>query len=124
VRSRQLSAAERLADHQQYSGPLMAALQGWLDAQCTARTVEPNSSLSKALRDLQTRWQSLTQFLRASGAPRENDTAAQALKLAIRPRQNSLCYATAHGADVGSLLTSLIATCVHAGVNALEYLVA
>ena len=33
-------------------------------------------------------------------------------------------YATEHSAYVASLLTSLIATCVQAGVNALEYLVA
>jgi hypothetical protein len=46
------------------------------------------------------------------------------LKLCIRQRKNSLFYATAHSAYIASLLTSLIATCVHAGVNALEYLVA
>ena len=53
------------------------------------------------------------------GAPLENNTAERALKLAIRQRQNSLCYATEHSASVASRLTSLIATCIHAGVNAL-----
>jgi transposase len=124
VRSCQLNAAERLAYHQQYSGPLMAERHGWLHEQFAAHTVEPNSSLGKAMRYLQTRWQALTQFLRVPGAPLDNNTAERALKLAIRQRKNSLFYATEHGADVGSLLTSLIATGVPAGVNALEYLVA
>jgi hypothetical protein len=35
-----------------------------------------------------------------------------------------LFFATEHSAYIASVLTSLIATCLHAGVNALEYLVA
>jgi hypothetical protein len=46
------------------------------------------------------------------------------LKLIIRQRKNSLFYATEHSAYIASLLTSLIATCLYAGVNALDYLVA
>ncbi len=48
----------------------------------------------------------------------------RALKLAIRQRKNSLFYATEHSAYIASLLTSVIATCLQAGVNALDYLVA
>ncbi len=48
----------------------------------------------------------------------------RALKLCMRQRKNSLFYATEHSATSASLLTSVIATCVQAGVNALEYLVA
>ena len=69
-------------------------------------------------------WHTLTRLLTTPGAPLENNTAERALKLAIRQRNNSLFYATEHGADVGSLLTSLMATCLHAGGNALDYLVA
>ena len=54
----------------------------------------------------------------------DNNTAERALKLAIRQRKYSLFYATEHSASIASLLTSLIATCLQAGVNALEYLVA
>ena len=46
------------------------------------------------------------------------------MKLAIRQRKNSLFYKTDYSAYIASLLTSLIATCLHAGVNALDYLVA
>jgi hypothetical protein len=46
------------------------------------------------------------------------------LKLFIRQRKNSLFYQSEHSAYIASVLTSLIATCLYAGVNALEYLVA
>jgi hypothetical protein len=46
------------------------------------------------------------------------------LKLVIRQCRNSLFYRSVHSAYVGSLLTSLMATCAQAGVNALAYLVA
>lgn len=102
----------------------MDRLKHWLAAQCTERTVEPNSSVGKALQYLLTHWQTLTQCLQMPGAPLDNNTAERALKLAIRQRKNSVFLATEHGAYVGSLLTSLLATCVHASVNALDYLVA
>jgi len=46
------------------------------------------------------------------------------LKLCIRRCKNSFFYATEHSAYAASLLTSVIATYLQAGVNALEYLVA
>jgi hypothetical protein len=48
----------------------------------------------------------------------------RALKLFIRQRKNSLFYRTEHSAYIASVLTSVIATCLYVGVNALEYLVA
>ncbi|MBI3799803.1 MAG: IS66 family transposase [Deltaproteobacteria bacterium] len=124
ARVQQLSAEERLAYHQAYSGPIMDELQVWLEQQRADRTVEPNSSLGKAIAYLLNPWVTLTRFLTVPGAPLDNNTAERALKLCIRQRKNSLFYATEHSAYIASLLTSLIATCVHAGVNALEYLVA
>jgi transposase len=124
ARGQQMSTAARFASHQHYSGPIMAALKGWLEQQCEDREVEPNSSLGKAFQYLLTHWEPLTRFLAVPGAPMDHNTAERALKLAIRQRKNSLFYATEHSASMASLLTSLIATCLQAGVNALEYLVA
>jgi hypothetical protein len=124
ARDRQLSAAARLAYHQRYSGPLLNGLKEWLEQQGTERRVEPNSSLGQAITYLLKHWESLTRFLTVPGAPLDNNTAERALKLCIRQRKNSLFYATEHSADIASLLTSVIATCVQAGVNALDYLVA
>jgi transposase len=124
ARVQQMSAEARLGYHQQYSGPIMAQLKHWLDAQFAERTVEPNSSLGKAFQYLLSHWQTLTRFLEVPGAPLENNMAERALKLAIRQRKNSLFYKTDYSAYIASMLTSLIATCLQAGVNALDYLVA
>ena len=121
---RAMPAAERLAYHQTHSGPLLATLREWLEQQFRDRAVEPNSSLGQAVAYLLKRWETLTQFLRIEGAPLDSNTVERALKLIIRQRKNSLFYASPHSAHVASVLTSLIATCVQAGVNALEYLVA
>jgi transposase len=124
ARLQQLNPTGRLAYHQHYSGPIMAALKCWLTKQFEDHTVEPNSSLGKAMAYLLGHWPTLTRFLEVAGAPIDNNTVERTLKLAIRQRKNSLFYATEHSAYVASMLTSLVATCIHAGVNALEYLVA
>jgi hypothetical protein len=124
ARLQQLTPAERLASHQHASGPLMEALKAWLEQQFEERNVEPNSSLGKACAYLLNHWQTLTRFLQVEQAPLEKNLVERALKLAIRQRKNSLFYATDSSASIASMLTSLIATCLHAGVNALAYLVA
>jgi transposase len=124
ARLQQLTPTERLAYHQHASGPIMEALKSWLEQQFEERNVEPNSSLGKAFAYLLTHWQTLTRFLQVENAPLDNNIVERALKLAIRQRKNSLFYATDYSASIASMLTSLIATCLHAGVNALDYLVA
>ena len=124
ARRHQMGATERLAYHQAYSGPVMEKLQRWLEQQFEGREVEPNSSLGKAMSSVLGHWWTLTQFLRVAGAPVDNNLVERALKLFIRQRKNSLFFATEYSAYIASMLTSLIATCLHAGVNALEYLVA
>ena len=124
ARDQQMSPAQRLAYHQSSSQPIMDELKRWLQKQCDDRLVEPNSSLGKAIAYMQTHWITLTRFLSVPGAPLDNNLVERALKLFIRQRKNSLFYATEHSAYIASVLTSLIATCLQAGVNVLEYLVA
>jgi transposase len=124
ARDQQLSPAQRLAYHQVSSQPIMDELKRWLQQQVDEHLVEPNSSLGKAMAYMQTHWERLTRFLTTEGAPLDNNLVERALKLFIRQRKNSLFYATEHSAYIASVLTSLIATCLQAGVNALEYLVA
>jgi transposase len=119
-----LGAEARLAYHQAQSQPLMDELKGWLTKQVDDRLVEPNSSLGKAIGYMQRRWESLTRFLWVPGAPLDNNLAERVLKLFIRQRKNSLFYQNEHSAYIASVLTSLIATCIDAGVNAVDYLVA
>jgi transposase len=124
VREERMSPETRLAYHQAYSRPLMNELKSWLEKQFDDRLVEPNSSLGKAVAYMQGHWETLTRFLSVAGAPIDNNLVERALKLFIRQRKNSLFYKTEYSAYIASVLTSLIATCLHAGVNALEYLVA
>jgi transposase len=124
AREQKLNAQERLAYHQKYSEPVFTTLKSWLEQQTAERLVEPNSSLGKAITYMLGHWATLTQCVKEPGAPLDNNVAERALKLAIRQRKNSLFYATEHSAYIASILTSVIATCVQAGVNALDYLVA
>lgn len=120
ARVKQRSAPERVAYHQASSGPIMEALTRWLRHQCDGRLGDPNSSLGKAIASLRGHGETCTRFRQVEGAPRDNHAVERAVKRCIRQRKNSLLYATEHRASIASVLTSLIATCLHAGVNALE----
>lgn len=118
-----LSASERLAYHREKSGPVMKELKEWMEEQFSARKVEPNSSLGKALFYWLKHWDRLTLWLREVGAPLDNNESERALKQFILMRKNSLFFKTEHGAAVGDILASLIQTCRLNGVNAWDYLV-
>jgi len=124
ARAQQMSPSARLAYHQTYSQPLMDELQHWLAKQVEDRLVEPNSALGQAMAYMQTHWETLTRFLSVAGAPLDNNLVERALKLCIRQRKNSLCYKTDYSASIASVLTSLIATGLYAGVNVVDYFVA
>jgi hypothetical protein len=118
-----LSPPQRLAYHQQHSGPLMMELRAWMEIQLDQRLVEPNSGLGEAIRYMIKHWEQLTLFLRVPGAPLDNNICERALKKAIRHRRNSLFFKTQHGAAIGDLFMSLIHTCQLNRVNPFDYLV-
>ena len=97
-----LDAEARLLFHQQYSGPLMEQLNGWLQGQLTESKTEPNSGLGKAISYLLNHWQPLTLFLREKGAPLDNNLCERALKKAILNRKNAMFDKTSNEAMVGS----------------------
>lgn len=119
-----LSPEARLAFHQAQSGPIMAGLRAWMEAQLDEKKVEPNGGLGQAMRYMLKRWDALTLFLRQAGAPLDNNIAERALKMAILHRKNSLFYKTENGARVGDILMSLIHTCRLNDVNPFDYLTA
>jgi transposase len=51
-----MSAEQRLAYHQEHSGPALASLREWIETQFRERLVEPNSSLGKALQYWRNQW--------------------------------------------------------------------
>jgi transposase len=124
AREQNLDPEQRLALHQEKSQRHMTALEQWMQRQFDERLVEPNSALGAAILYMQKRWSELTLFLRAAGAPLDNNTAERALKKAILHRKNSLFYRTLAGAHVGDVFMSLIHTAELNEVSAYEYLVA
>ena len=119
-----LRESERLAYHQQHSGPLMAELKDWMTQQLDPKNVEPNSGLGEAIGYMLKHWEPLTLFLRQGGAPLDNNLCERALKKAILHRKNAYYYKTANGARVGDLFMSLIHTCELNEVNPFDYLTA
>ena len=109
-RKDRITGEARLALHQQESGPVMAALQTWIEDLFANKRVEPNSGLGGALRYLLERWEPLTLFLRAVDAPIDNNISERALKHAIRQRRASLFYRSRNGALVGDVYTALLVT--------------
>jgi hypothetical protein len=123
ARERAMSKEERLAFHQERSGPLMEDLETWLREQIEQRKVEPNSGLGEAIRHMRKHWSKLTLFLRQPGAPLDNSICERALKRAILHRKNALFYKTENGARVGDLFMTLIHTAELEKVDPFDYLV-
>ena len=123
AKAQNLDPDQRLAFHQQHSGPILEALKSWLEEQWDRKEIEPNSSLGKATSYLLGHWKKLTGFLRIPGSPIDNNKAERALKTPILNRKNAYYFKTLSGAAVASVLMSLIRTCTEAGGNPIEYLV-
>jgi|OpeIllAssembly_1097287.scaffolds.fasta_scaffold67265_1 transposase len=119
-----MSKEERLLFHQTQSGPKMAELEAWMTAQFEENKVEPNSGLGEAIAYMRKHWNELTLFLRAPGAPLDNNICERILKKAILHRKNAYFFKTLNGARVGDLFMSLIHTCELNGANPFEYLTA
>ena len=58
-----------------------------------------------------------------AGVLKDNNPIERALKLIIRGRKNALFFKTPAGAAIADVITSVISTAYHAGVNVFEYLV-
>ena len=119
-----MNDAQRLLYHKEHSAPIMLEYKEYIENLLAKGKVEPNSSLGKAINYSLNHWEKLTRFLSVAGAPIDNNEAERKLKIPIRIRKNSLFYFNLHGALIGSILMSIIATCLAAGINAIEYLTA
>lgn len=123
-KTHEMTKADRLKYHQEYSKPIMNHLHDYLAHQLESKQIEPNDSLGRAIKYMLKHWYELTQFLRVEGAPLDNNIVERALKIPIRGRHTWLFYKTEYGAMIGGVLTSIIYTCALSGINPLHYLVA
>lgn len=117
-----MSPEERLAHHQEHSGPVMDALKLWFQQQFDERKVEPNSGVGGAINYMQRHWEKLTRFLSIVGAHIDNNIVEQSLKLAIQVRKNSMFHKSEHGAYVAALFFTIIKTCTLSKINPINYL--
>jgi hypothetical protein len=118
-----MSDEERLAYHQEHSGPVMAGLKQWMEKQMAEKKVEPNASLGKAIEYFLTHYEGLSAYLRYGGAPLDNNQSEQILRPVVIIRKNSYGYKTNRGAKTGAIIQSVIQTCRLNGTNVWQYLV-
>lgn len=120
-----LDAETRQRYYHEHSLPVMESLRQkcvqWIEQ---SDEIEPNSTFGKACSYFLNHFEDLTWFCHVPGAKLDNNGVEQILKLIIRGRKNSLFYKTQNGADVGDILTTLLATAVANNVNVFDYLVA
>jgi transposase len=119
-----VTAQTRLLAHQRRSGPIMDELRSWMNAKLDEKLIEPNCNLGQAFTYLLKHWEKFTLFLRALGAPLDNNICERALKMAIKHRKGSLFYRTQRGATVGDIFMSLIHTAELHHENPFDYLTA
>ena len=118
-----LSSQQRLIYHRQHSLPVMESIRQWGQQKLASDEVEANSGLGKTINYFLNHYDGLSAFCRIKDAQLDNNEMEAMLKLIIRGRKNALFFKTLAGAAIGDVLTSLIATCQQAGVNAFEYLI-
>ena len=120
---KKMDKEQRLAYHQENSGPVMEALKLWMQQKMDVHEVESTSGLGVAIRYMQRHWEKLTRFLSVAGAHLDNNIVEQALKFAIKVRKNSMFHKSEHGAYVAALFFSIIKTCALSKINPIDYLV-
>lgn len=118
-----LPAQARCEYHQTHSLPVMRSIRQWGQAHLDNDTVEQNSGLGKAISYLDRHFDGLTAFCRVPGAQLDNNKMENQLKLVIRDRKNAMFRKTQTGADIGDVVTSLIASCAEAGTNVFDYFI-
>lgn len=114
---------KRLKWHQQKSGPVMEEIQDYCNGLLKNKTVEPNSSLGKAINYLNNHWEAFTLFLRVPGVILTNNENEQLIKRSVLNRKNAYFFRNEIGAKIGDILMSVIETCVYNNVNPWKYLV-
>ncbi len=118
-----LSPPQRVHYHQTHSLPVLAEIKQWGETQLESEEIEKNSRLGQAVRYFLNHYGGLTAFCHIEGAQLDNNLMEATLKITLRGRKNALFFKTLAGATIADLLTSVITTCHHNGINPFDYLV-
>ena len=121
IKEQNLTPAQRLHYHQQYSLPIMKGINQWCETHLNDETVEENSGLGKAMRYFIKHFAGLSYFCHYEGVDIDNNRIEAMLKIIVRDRKNAMFHKTLLGATIGDIITSMIATASEAGINVFEY---
>src|SRR5579872_1323793 len=120
TKTHKMTADERLAYHQKHSAPVMAELKAYLLLQ--EKEFEPNGVAGNAIQYMLKRWTELTQFLRYTSIPLDNNPVERALKLIIQVRKSSMFYKTLESAKIASHIQTALYSAAQNDVNPYEYM--
>jgi hypothetical protein len=121
-KTEKLSHEERMRYHQAHSAGYMATLKVWMQEKQEHLAGHPNEPLGKAINYSLNNWTLLSEFLYTPGAPLSNARCEREVKKLIVHRKNSLFYRNQRGANIGSVIQSVICTCQQNNVNPIEFL--
>lgn len=113
----------RLLYHQERSLPLMEKMFGWMQAEMDNKNVEPNSILGGIFSYFLVRKEKLMAFTKFEGAPIDNNTLEQTLKIVALLRKNAMFFKTLAGAMMSDVIMSIGATAGFHGTNLFHYFV-
>jgi len=114
------SAAERQAERQARSIPLLAALKTWMEAQ--RRRASGKTSLGKALRYALGRWDALARYAEDGRLAIDNNVAERLLRGIAVSRKNFLFIGSDQGGERAAILYTLIETAKLNGLHPEAYL--
>ena len=83
---------------------------------------EPNGVAGKAIEYVLKRWTELTQFLRHTNVPLDNNLTERALKLIIQVRKSSMFYKTLKIAKIASYIQTALYSAAQNDVNPHHYM--
>ncbi len=109
-RSKEFSAADRLALRQSESVPLMGELHDWLLDKRSDLRVLPKSSLGKAVRYALNQWDELSVFLGDGAIPIDNNQTEGELRRLTIGRKNWLFVGSSRGGQVAATMYSLVSS--------------
>lgn len=110
----------RHAERQARAGPLLDALQTWM--QTTLRQLSKKSALAEAIRYVLVRWEALVRYVGDGRIEIDNNAAERALRTVALGRKNFLFAGSDEGGERAATIYSLIGTAKLNGLDPEAYL--
>ncbi len=116
----ELGTAKHLSRRKKCSAPIVVEIYAWVTAQ--SGTDPPSYPLTTALTYLVNQREALERFLEDPKVPLDNNAAERALRIVAIGRKNFLFAGHDEGAQNLAVLQTIVATCLHHGVNPEAYI--